>query len=405
MKNNTNEDLFRKIFIIILAVTGVLITIKLANVYYEANFNPYALPSFCSINQFIDCDGIAQTTHSQFVGIPLAYWGMFLYIFIIFMAIVDKLKQVKLLRFLEVFKNPLMYIASLGFISFAISMILAGISVFEIHKVCLLCLVTYFLNLLIAVIATDFTEGILKTFKTSFTDFVDALKIKKYMVTFLILSSMAGCVLLYTTLSNCFTPQVKRYREFKHYEKLRQNNPFTVSGNVLGDKDAKITAYIYTDYQCPICQTYNVIVHRAAQELAGVKFVHKNLPLDMACNSYLKEPFHENACMLAKYAISAENQGRFWEFNSEIFEKQPKNEDAVIKLAAEMGFNINKLKSDAYSNATSLELKKDIDSSVGLHIDGTPTIVLNGKVYSGIKPYYELKRILMEAGAVERKSN
>lgn len=405
MENKPNKELFKKIIISILAFIGILVTIKLANVYYEANFNPYSLPSFCSINQFIDCDGIAQTTHSQFAGIPLAYWGMFLYLFIAFMMIVDKLKQVKFLSFLEVFKNPLMYVASLGYISFAISMILAGISVFEIKKICLLCLVTYFINLLIAVVATNFEDGILKPFKTSFNDFIDALKVKKYIITFLILSSLAGCVLLYTTISNCFTPQVKRYKEFKHYEKLRKDNPFTVSGNILGDKDAKLTVYIYTDYECPICQTYNVIVHRAAQELKGFKFVHKNLPLDVSCNPYLGHAFHENSCMLAKYAIAAENQGRFWEFNSELFEKQPKNEDEVVKLAQKMGYNLSKFKKDAHSDSTSQELKKDIDSSVGLHIEGTPTIVINGKVYSGIKPYYELKNILMEAGAVERKQN
>lgn len=402
VSNKFNVLLLRKMFISFLAVVGFLVTIKLANIYYEANFNPYSLPSFCSINQYIDCDGIAQTTHSQFFGIPLAYWGMFLYLFIIFMVIVDKLKQIKFLGFLEVFKNPLMYISALGFISFAASMILAGISIFEIKKICILCFLTYFLNLLIATIATDFSEGILKPFKVSFADFIEALKVKKYLVSFLILSSLGGCVLLYTTMSNCFTPQVKRYKEFKHYEKLRQNNPFTVSGNVLGDKNAKLTVYIYTDYECPICQTYNVIIHRAAQELSGFKFVHKNLPLDVACNENLKQPFHENACMMSKYAIAAENQGRFWEFNSELFEKQPKNEKAVIKLAETMGFDIPEFKKDASSKSTNSRLKNDIDSSVDLNIEGTPTIVINGKIYSGIKPYYELKRILMEAGAIER---
>lgn len=403
VENKFSDSLLRRIIIIFLAVVGVLITIKLAFIYYDANFNPYALPSFCSVNQFIDCDGVAETTHSQFFGIPLAYWGMFLYLFVFLMIIVDKLKKIKILSFLEVFKNPLSYIAALGAISFVISIILAIISLFEIKKLCLLCLATYFLNLLIAVIATDFSKGLSTPFKVSFKDFVDALKTKKYLITFLILSSLAGCVLLYTTLSNCFTPQVKRYKEFKHYENLRKNNPFTVTGNVLGDKNAKLKVYIYTDYECPMCQVYDVIVSRAAQELSGLEFVHKNLPLDVACNNNLKSSFHENSCTMAKYAIAAQKQGRFWEFNSELFEKQPKNEAEIIKLAESMGFNIAELKRDAYSDLTGSKLQNDIESSVSLHIDGTPTIVINGKVYSGIKPYYELKRILIEAGASERK--
>ena len=66
----------KKILIGIIALIGFITTIKLAIIYYESNYNPYALSSFCSINDFVDCDGIAKTTASQFLGIPLAYWGM-----------------------------------------------------------------------------------------------------------------------------------------------------------------------------------------------------------------------------------------------------------------------------------------------------------------------------------------
>lgn len=397
------DAVLKKIIIVFIALIGFLTTIKLAIVYYEANFDPYALPSFCSINSFIDCDGIAQTIHSQFFGIPLAYWGMFLYVFIIFLVFVDNLKEIKFLEFLKVFKNPLSYISALGFISFVVSIILAGISVFEIKKLCLLCVFTYFLNLLIAGIATDFKAGILESFKLSVKDFIDALKIKKYLISFLILSLLVSGSLAYTTFSCIFTPQVKRYKEFKQYEKMQSDNPFKVSGNVLGDANAKVIVYIYTDYRCPVCRTYNVITHRAAQELGGFKIVHKNLPLDMACNKNIPTPFHEGSCMMSRYAIAAENQGRFWDLNSELFEKQPKNEEDILKLAKSMGFNTIELKRDANSAAIKERLKKEIDTATDLKIDGTPAIVINGKVYTGIKPYYELKDILIKVGANERK--
>lgn len=393
---------FKKIFIVFFALIGFLTTIKLAIIYYDSNFNPYALPSFCSVNEFVDCDGVAQTIHSQFFGIPLAYWGMFLYLFVIFLVFVDKLKEIKFLGFLSVFKNPLAYISALGFISFAISMVLAGVSIFEIKKVCILCVFTYFLNLLIAIIATDFKSGILESFKLSIKDFIDALKVKQYLISFIVLMFLASGILAYTTLSFCFTPQVKRYNAIVKYADMK-TNPFKVSGNVLGDPNGKITVYIYTDYRCPICRTYNLITHRAAQELGGFKIVHRNLPLDDECNKNVLKPFHEGACMLAKYSIAAENQNRFWEFNTEIFEKQPKTEDDVLKLAKAMGFNTIKLRKDANSTATKERLNRDIESANELKVDGTPSIVINGKIYSGIKPYYELRDILIKAGAIERK--
>ena len=149
----------KKISIAVISVIGIITTIKLAIIYYNANFNPYALSSFCSVNEFIDCDGIARTIESQFFGIPLAYWGLFLYSFILMLLCAPKLKNFKLLKFLEVFKNPLDYIASLGLLSFIISMSLLCISLFEIKKLCVLCAFTYILDLLIACIATDFKNG------------------------------------------------------------------------------------------------------------------------------------------------------------------------------------------------------------------------------------------------------
>lgn len=402
MQNKVNDLLLKKIGVIFFAIVGFLTTIKLALIYYDANFNPYALPSFCSISEFVDCDGVAQTIHSQFLGIPLAYWGMFLYLFIIFLVFVDKLKNIKFLGFLRVFKNPLAYISALGLISFLISIVLAGLSLFEIKKICVLCVFTYFLNLVIALIATDFKVGILESFKTSIKDFIDAIKIKKYLISLIVLMLLASIVLSYTTLSYVFTPQVKRYQGIKKYADMKKN-PFKANGNLLGDENAKIIVYVYTDYKCPICRIYNVMISRVAQELSGIKIIHKNLPLDSDCNRSVPRTFHEGACMLSRYSIAAEDQGRFWDMNSELFDNQPKNEEDVLKLAKSMGLDTIQLRKDANSSGTKERLKKDIDNAIELKIDGTPTMVINGKIYTGIKPYYELKEILIKAGASEKK--
>ena len=123
----------------LIAFIGFITTIKLAIIYYESNYNPYALSSFCSINNLVDCDGVAKTTASQFLGIPLAYWGMFFYLFVLMLLFVDKLKNIKFLNFLSVFKRPMSYISALGLISFAVSVYLAFDSVFILHKICILC--------------------------------------------------------------------------------------------------------------------------------------------------------------------------------------------------------------------------------------------------------------------------
>ena len=104
----------------ILAALGFCLTVELAVVYYNAIFAVDAQPSICAINDFMDCDSVARTNESQFFGIPLAFWGMFWYLFVFVMLKAKDLSQKKFLKFMEVFKNPFDYIAVLGLFSFIV---------------------------------------------------------------------------------------------------------------------------------------------------------------------------------------------------------------------------------------------------------------------------------------------
>lgn len=374
----------KKVLVAILSIIGIITTIKLAVIYYNANFNPYSLPSFCSVNDFIDCDNIAKTTESQFFGIPLAYWGMFLYSFILLMLFVDKLKNFKYLKFLEVFKKPFSYIGALGLISFSISMLLLCISLFEIKKLCILCAFTYILNLAIGWIASE--GHFINAIKQSFVDFVDAIRIKKYLIAFIAVMVVAMGFLTYTTTSLKFAPQVKRQLQFQEFTKAKKNK-YAVKGNILGDENAKKIIYVYSDYQCPICYAHNIMMHKLAKEVKGIKVVHKNLPLDTDCNGYLQSPFHQGSCIDAKYAIAAEKQGRFWEMNDILFQNKPQTEEAILKLLEGKDFDIEKLQEDANSVETTGQIKADIDEAYKKGINGTPTTMINNNAYVGIKPY------------------
>ena len=87
----------KKILTLIFALAGFALTIKLCEIYYNANFAKYALPSFCTVNEVVDCDGVAKTFYSQFFGIPLCLWGMFLYLFTLLLLFADKLLKFPLL--------------------------------------------------------------------------------------------------------------------------------------------------------------------------------------------------------------------------------------------------------------------------------------------------------------------
>lgn len=399
---NISKETVRKIIIFILTIIGIATTIKLAVIYYNANFNPYALASFCSINDFIDCDGIAKTTESQFFGIPLAYWGLFLYSFILLMLFAGKLKNFRLLKFLEVFKNSLSYISMLGLIAFIISMSLLCISLFEIKKICVLCAFTYILNLLISIVATDFkNKGWVGEFKTCVADFFDAVKNKAYLIAFICVMLAAGGFLVWTGTSYKFAPQVKRQKQFKEFF-ASKHNQYAVSGNVLGEKDAPLKVHVYTDYMCPICSVYNIMIHKLAKELKGIEIIHHDLPLDMECNKYLIRPFHFGSCRMARYAQAAELQGKFWDVNSLFFEKKPQSDEEIKAIADELGLNFDELKKAAESKAVNESILKSIDSAYSQKIDATPAMKVDDEVVIGLKSYDDLKAILIKHGAKKK---
>ena len=396
------KQLLKTIFLAVLILIGIGVTIDLAYIYFQANFNEHALPSFCSVNDFIDCDGVARTVESQFLGVPLAYWGLFLYAFMGLMLLVDVLKKIPFLKFLEVFKNKFHYIAALGLISFLISMALFGISYFEIKKLCVMCLVTYFLNLLIGLVAAAGLEGhFVGAVKQSCIDFVEALKPLPYKIAFIFVLGLATGFLSWTYTSAKFSPALRNYRAFGEFLKMK-TNVYAVKGNVLGSKDKDaVVLEVYSDYMCPICHTANLMVHKVVTEFKNVRVEHHNMPLDKTCNKYMIEDFHIGSCISAKYALAAEKQGKFWEVESLFFEKPATTDKEIIKNLKEAGIKLDyeQLKKDAQSKEIADDINNDIEFAFSKGMVGTPSLKIGKDFQMGVKPYPELKKWLIENGA------
>ena len=406
---DSNKYLLKVISIWLLLIIGFGITIDLAYIYYEANFNQYALPSFCSVSELIDCDGVARTTESQFLGVPLAYWGMFLYAFMMMLMGVDRLKKFPGLKFLEVFKNKFHYIASLGIISFTISMILLFVSLFVINKICVMCALTYVINLVIAVIAVSDIDGdFIAAIKQSWFDFVDALKPIPYRVAFIVVMIFATAFLSWTYTSAKFSPALKGQRGYGEFLKAKVNK-YAVKGNLLGsDAEDAIVLHVYSDYMCPMCSVFNMMVHKLAGDFTNLRVQHHSLPLDTECNKYMTQEFHRGSCTMARYAEAAHIQGKFWEVNSLFFEKKPATEEDVIKVLESSGFGLDmdKLKKDAKSKKVIDIINADIDMAVSKGQIGTPTMNIGDEFEMGIPKggYPAFKKWIIERGGKAKHS-
>ena len=385
----------------IFAIIGLILSIKLAFIYYSANYNKYALSSFCAINEFVDCDGAAKSTLSQCLGIPLAYWGIFFYLIVLFLSVVEKLKQYKFLKFLEVFKNPNSYITVLGTIAFVCSMVLAWKSVYVIHKLCILCLITYFIDLFIALVASSCKiKDFLYSFKDTVLDFISG--VKNYTKTFIVLLILAISFLSYSELTYNFIPHMKKHRSIMKYNKMRYN-PYRVQGNELGPKDADVVIDLYSDFVCAMCYINNIMLHQAVNEYQNVRVVHHNFPFDKECNKYIVYNMHPKACFMSKAVIAARKQGNYWEMSSLLHENQPQNMEQMLKLAEKLNFDLDKFQADINAPETIQEIENELKDVYKLGLNATPTMFINGDKIVGIKPYYELQEILEKHGAKKKQ--
>ena len=391
----------KRILIVLLALIGLALSIELCVVYYNANFAADAAPSICAINDMMDCDSVAKTSYSQFLGVPLSLWGVILYIFFLFMSFVDKIKNIRFLGFLEVFKNPASYIFCIALFSFIMSMILGGISVFKINSICIFCFMTYFIDLLIAIISKTKGISILKEVKISINDFIEAIKVKKYAISFVIVMSIFAGILLFTYQTNILSPQTAEQIEMKKYFK---NYDSITDGNTMGPKEADVIIHEYIDYNCGGCFLANLYLHRIVMEFENVKVIQHNVPLERACNHNMQHEGHKNSCIKSKYALAAAKQNMYWQMSDILFEQSPENEKEIIEKARLLDFDIKKLKEDANSEKIAEELQESIKEADSKGITGTPTFLIGMRKIMGIGSYPALKQAVIEQGGREKQS-
>ena len=132
----------------------------------------------------------------------------------------------------------------------------------------------------------------------------------------------------------------------------------------------------YGDYECPYCgAAYPVI--KAVQKQLGDRlcFAFRNFPL---VNS------HPHAQHAAETAEAAGAQGRFWEMHDLLFEHQEALEDEdLAQYASALGLDARRLVAEVLTGAHTARVREDFRSGARAGVNGTPTLFINGTIYSG----------------------
>ncbi len=171
-----------------------------------------------------------------------------------------------------------------------------------------------------------------------------------------------------------------------------------------GNKDAKVIAVNYDDFQCPYCSRMHETLFPAIFKEYGdrVLFVYKDFPLVEI------HPWAVHAAVNAN-CLAAQNNDAYWDYadylhanRKEVDSAQgPDGRTALLdKLAMDQG---QKHKVDTSKLQACIKAQKDdavrasMHEAEGLGVSATPTLFVNGQKVDGAMPIAELREVFNRA--------
>lgn len=365
-----------------LTFLGVLNALYLVVSHYRV-YTDIGYESFCALSKAINCDTVAESPYSIFMGAPVAFWGLLGYIgFGLIWALAWRKESAQ--------KRFLALLVLIGWIFCIISIFLAYISAHFIHSYCIMCILSYAINFALLFFAwltrrrfnrDSWPAGLMKDISFLMSNYKTAAL---WGLPFLLLTVAA--VINYPPYWHLAAPVISRELKTGVTE---DGHPW------IGGENPEITIIEFSDYLCFQCKKMHFILRKLiSQNPKRIRLVIRHFPMDNSANPIVQEPFHIGAAKLARIAIYAEEHGKFWEMNDLLFsEAGAQGILALTEIAARTGLDANQMASGIFSPVVSKQLRSDIISGLQLKLTGTPGFLINGSIYEGQIPAQILEQI------------
>jgi len=367
----------------LLALAGLLNSIYLAVSHYRV-YTDIGYRSFCAISKAINCDTVSQSPYSIIFNFPVPVWGIIGYtLFLLFLVFAwnKPLPHKRLWSLLVV----------IAWVFSCISVGLALILTTFIHSYCIMCILSYGINLTLLF----FTALTRKRFSTS--GFIEGFRQDIYFliqkriravavfIPFLIIVGVAVVMLpgYWKILPGGISTDIPR--------------GITEDGHPwIGAESPELTIIEFSDYLCFQCKKMHYYLRRiVAQNPTKIRLVHRHFPMDHEVNFIVKDPFHIGSAKMALAAIYSVSKGKFWEMNDLLFELAGNEKEMnLTKLASRTSLDSKGLVHAIYSQKIRRKLKIDIWTALKFRMVGTPSYLIDGKVYQGQLPPEIFKKVL-----------
>ena len=340
----------------VLSSAGIVLSALLTRQHASA----YAgTASACNINEFVNCDRVAMSAYSVFLGLPNAVWGLLGYGLLLFLSLVG------LGRRRPHDSWPAGFLLAGSAAAAAVALLLALLSEFAIGALCLYCAGSWAVSF--ALLAAAWSACRPGGFAIALRADLAAAAARPMLT--------AGTTVAMVALVAVMVRAQPRYWDKPPPQPPRP--PVAAVGPPI--------VVEFSDYECPFCARAHLELKSLLATRPDVRLVKRHFPLDSACNPIMKAPKHLDACALARAAICAEAQGRLPEMDDALFANQLAKRP-VEELAAKAGLDAVRFRDCLASPETSRRLGEDIATGIQIGLKATPTYIVNGVHYSGSLP-------------------
>ncbi|MDP3882010.1 MAG: thioredoxin domain-containing protein [Nanoarchaeota archaeon] len=176
---------------------------------------------------------------------------------------------------------------------------------------------------------------------------------------------------------------------------------------VLGDLNAPVTIYEFSDFSCPYCAAASGYNDQLINSLKS-RFPNWEAPLPNIKKEYVDSgkvkivfkyyPGHGSGKPAHLVALALQEQELFWQFHEAAFENQEDTGDLtkMKELARQIGADMNQLESSLKNNIGKYEgqLREDTQMGRKINVRGTPSFVIEGERIEGAASFSEFKKII-----------
>ena len=143
---------------------------------------------------------------------------------------------------------------------------------------------------------------------------------------------------------------------------------------VAGPDDAEITVIEFFDYRCGFCKASLPAMKSALASNSDVKFAFVEYPI-----------LTDDSLVAARAAVAARRQpGMYMPFHLALMETQGDLPlERILAIAETVGIDIAQLQIDMEDSVILENIEASYSLAQNLHINGTPTFVINGKFFVG----------------------